>query len=314
MLHVLAGLLVLGTAQPADPYGIFAQARQVWAAQRYPDYLTYTVAVDVTERGVDKAKHYHLAFDAVSGKIAVNPISDEEAAAPPNPTGVTIHLQPKRNFQVLLDKRVGNPGEAVDYLGVPMIAPTYSFGMALASGDAEQSASDAANEALVDQIRKQFNDPTPPAKTQQSVASGEVKTIAAVTSYVRRYTITLAGMDTLNGAQCYHLVLKPNFDPARLRLRDVWVDAQTYETRQLISSGNFTGSAVPWLITFADVDGSQYIASETALAPVGVGDHRYEHASIAFQAIAQAQRPTRPLSFFVTKESLMAEPGTDLHQ
>ncbi len=311
VLHLLAGLLLPGTAGSAgtpDPYGIFAQARQVWAQQRYPDYLTYTVAVDVTENGVPKAKHYHLAFDSTNGKIGVNPISDEEQAAPPDPNGVTIHLIPKRNFQPLMDKRVGNPGEAVDFLGVPIVSPTYSFGMTLASSQGDEPSGDP----LVDQIRKEFNDPVPASKAEQSVTSGSDKTIASVTAFSRRYTIEFAGIETLNGVQCYHLKLTPNYDPQKLRLRELWVETHTYDTVQLVSAGNFAASKVPWLITFDDVNGAQYISSETALAPVGVGDHRYERASISFEQIAQAERPSRPLSFFVTKEALMAEPDTNI--
>lgn len=310
MVYLAAALTLVGTAASADPYHIFAQARQVWSQQRYPDYLTYVVAVNVTERGVEKTKHYHLAYDGQTGKIAVNPVSDEEVAAPPNPTGVVIHLQPKRNFATLLDKRVGNPGEAVDYLGVPMIAPTYSFGMTLAPGDADAPQTDP----LVAQIRQQFNDPVPVQKTEQAVADPSVRTIAAVTTTVRRYTISLAGIDSLAGSDCYHLMLKPNYDPQRFRLREVWIDTRTYETRQLISAGNFSGTRVSWLITFDDSNGAQYIASETALAPVGVGDHRYEKASVSFQAIEQAPRPTHPSNLFVTKENLMAEPGTVVQQ
>ena len=311
MVFLAAALTLVGTAGTADPYQIFAHARQVWAQQRYPDYMTYVVAVDVTERGVEKTKHYHLAYDSTSGKITVNPVSDEEAAAPPTPTGMTIHLQPKRNFATLLDKRVGNPGEAVDYLGVPMIAPTYSFGMTLASSDVDQQTQ---NDALVQQIRREFDDPTPAAKTQQAVTDPNVRTIAAVTSTARRYTIKLAGVDTLAGANCYHLMLQPNYDPQRFRLRELWIDTQTFATRQLISAGNFTATRVPWLITFDDANGAQYIESETALGPVGVGDHRYEHATISFQAIEHADRPAHPESLFVTKENLMSEPGTDTQQ
>lgn len=307
MLLLAAAPALVGTAASADPYQIFARARQVWTAQRYPEYMTYTVAVDVVERGVEKTRHYHLAFDSVSGRIAVNPVSDEEVAAPADPTGVNFHLQPKRAFHTVYDKRVGNPGEAVDYLGVPMIAPTYSFGMAAAAPDNEAPGSDA----LVAQIRKEFNDPAPPAKTQAAVTDPHVRTIASVTSYVRRYTITLAGIESVQGSDCYHLLLQPTRDPQKLRLREVWVDMQTFETRQLVSAGNFTGSRVPWRITFGDFDGEQYITSETALATVGVGDHRYERATVSFEAISQAPRPTRPLNFFVTKEAMLAEPDTD---
>lgn len=311
----LATLLVCGAlasgalsarAADADPYGIFAHARTIFSQQRYPQYLTYTVAVRVTERGVDKAKHYHLAYDAKDAKIYVNPVSDEERVAPPDPYGVTFHLVPKRQYKTLIDKRVGNPGEAVDYLGIPMISPTYSFGM---SDDASETGDNP--DALVQEIRKEFKDPTPPAKARELLNDPKMRTIAIVTGYHRRYIVTLDGIENVDGRACYHLSLKPNDPSPKLRLRELWIDAQTYETRKLVSSANFTGSAVPWAITFDDVNGALYIASEAALAPVGVGDHRYEQASVSFENIAPSDTPPTGVNgWFVTKENIMTEPAS----
>jgi hypothetical protein len=309
LVAVLAVAVVMGNALPgraagADPYQIFGRARNVWAQQHYPAYLTYTVTVRVTERGVDKARHYHLAFDAQHSKIYVNPVSDEERVAPPDPNGVTFHLLPKRQHQTLMDKRIGNPGEAVDYLGVPMISPTYSFGM---SATTAEGATDP--DALVQQIRREFADPTPPLKAQQMANSGKIKTIAIVTGYQRSYTVTLAGMDDCDGRQCYHLLLKPSHNSPRLRLRELWIDSQSYETHKLVTAGNFTGSNVPWTIDFANQNGALYIADEVAMEPVGFGDHRYEHASVSFEGITPSnQPPTNLTSWFVTKEHLMTEP------
>jgi hypothetical protein len=287
-----------------DPYDIFARARAVWSLQHYPHYLSYTIAVQVTERGVDKTKHYHLSYDSQTDNIDVNPVSDEEKAAPPVPTGFLWHLKPKRQFQTLFDKKVGNPGEAVDYLGVPKLAPTYSFGMGANAGTEDGRNDDA----LVAQIRAQYNDPMPAAKDRELTSDGKLKSIASVTSRAHNYTIQLDGVETIAGTPCYHLTLKPNGNPRVFRLRDLWVDTQTFQTRQLVTDGNFTASAVPWLITFESVGGALYIASEAALAPVGVGPHRYERASIAFQAITPSTAPTRMSGTFVTKQDLMTEP------
>lgn len=299
------GALAAGT-QDADAYQIFARARDVWALQQYPSYMTYTVAVNVTERGVEKSKHYHLAYDLQHDKIDVNAVSDEEHAAPPTPSGFILHLQPRRQGRVLFDKKVGNPGEAVDYLGVPLISPTYDFGMSRHSNAAGRN-----DDALIAQIRGQYHDPMPAAKAQELASgAGPMKSIAIVTSHVRDYTVQLAGVDNIGGRACYHLQLQPLHDPQRLRLRDVWVDEQTYRTMQLVSDGNFTESNVPWLITFGQIDGAQYIASEVALAPVGVGPHRYERASVSFDAIAAAQPPNHPTGWFVTKQNVMQEPDS----
>ncbi len=307
---LLAGAVVLGSMLPVvasdvDPYQIFGRARSLWAQQQYPAYLTYTVTVRVTERGVDKSKHYHLSYDAKYAKIYVNPVSDEERVAPPDPNGMTFHLIPRRQFHALMDKKIGNPGEAVDYLGVPMLSPTYSFGMS--AGSSETAAADP--NALVQEIRREFADPMPPVKAQQVASGGPMKTIALVASFQRRYDITLAGIENVGGHDCYHLLLRPAYPSPRLRLRELWIDTQNYETRKLVTAGNFTGSKVPWTITFADVDGAMYISEEDAMAPVGVGDHRYERASVSFEGIAPASRPPSNLSsWFVTKENIMAEP------
>lgn len=292
---------------PADPYSVFDQARHVWAAQQYPDFLSYTVVVDVSERGVEKSRHYHVTFDARNGSIDVNPVSDEEQAAPPTPSGFTLHLQPKRQFVTLVDKKVGNPGEAVDYLGVPKLSPTYAFGMT-SGGETAVAPAGPDSAALVAQIRQQFNDPAPPDK-DSSAAGGALKTIAAVSTRTRAYTIRNTGLETVDGHDCWHLVLTPTRTPERLRLRELWIDAKTSQTWRLLSAGNFTGSAAPWVVSFEEIGGAMYIASESALKPVGVGEHRYEKATVAFETIAPAPRPVRSSNFFATKEAIMTEPG-----
>ncbi|HEY9179134.1 MAG TPA: hypothetical protein VIO32_00340, partial [Candidatus Baltobacteraceae bacterium] len=137
-----------------------------------------------------------------------------------------------------------------------------------------------------------------------------LKTIAIVTGHRKLYAVTLDGMEAIDGHACYHLSLVPAYASPHLRLRELWVDAQTYQTRKLITDGNFTGSGVPWLITFGDVDGAMYITSESALKPVGVGEHRYEQATVSFDGVTAEPRPPAGdlANWFVTKENIMAEP------
>lgn len=308
----LATAFIIGStpagAQP-DPYGIYDQARNVWSAQHYPSFLSYTVAVDVTERGVAKSRHYHLTYDAQNNLIDVNPVSDEEQAAPPQPTGFIVHLKTLRQNHAVIDKKVGNPGDAVDFLGIPKISPTYAFGL---NSDAE-TAGEPDSGALVAQIRKEYNDPVPLQKAAQESQSGALKTIAAVSTRTRAYDIASDGMEAVDGHVCYKLRLTPNRDPQRLRLRELWIDSQTYQTRQLLSAGNFTGAGSEWLVHFAEVDGAMYIASEDAVGSVGVGPHRYEKAAVSFEDIAPAQRPVRQSSFFATNQNVFTEPDSGTH-
>lgn len=287
----------------SDPYQIYGRTREAWVSQRYPDYLAYTIVVRINERGVEKAKHYHAIYERPGDKVHVSAVSDEEHDRPPVPTGVSIHLQPKRQNVPIMDKRVGNPGEAVDYLGIPMLAPNYSFGLGMPIGtDAKQS------DDLVAQIRQEYHDPTPPVRAQQPDPDAPLKSIASVTAIAHVYAISLAGIDSVDGNPCYHLLLQPAREPKRFRLRQLWIDTQNFETRRLLIASNFTSSAVPWLVTFAHVGDAQYIESEVAQAPVGVGDHRYESASISFEQITPTQRPTTFFDSFMTSENVMTEP------
>ncbi len=57
--------------------------------------------------------------------------------------------------------------------------------------------------------------------------------IATVVSVGRAYDAMLAGLETIEGRPAYHLTLRPLGDPQRLPLRDVWVDAQSFEVDAL---------------------------------------------------------------------------------
>jgi hypothetical protein len=162
---------------------------------------------------------------------------------------------------------------------------------------------------LVRQIRSEYHDPMPAVKVQQQNTDGHLKSIASVTAIAHQYTIVLAGIENVDGAACYHLLMHPATQPQRFRLRELWIEMQTYKTRKLLTANNFTNSKVPWLVTFTDIGGARYIASEVAQAPVGVGPHRYEYASISFEGIAPTQRPTTFFDkTFMTSENVMMEP------
>lgn len=259
----------------------------MWLAQHYPQYVAYTIAVAVDERGVPKTAHYRAIYDATHDKIYMNGVSEEERADPHVPTGTNVTLEPKRNWMTLFKRHVGHPEDAVDYLGVPMLAPNYSFGIAAYVPAVATSQADQA--ALVEEIRRQFNDPMSAAKAQKLSDAEGLKEIGRVTSTSRDYAIAFDGVDTVDGVAAYHLSLRPTHDPGRLRLRELWVDTQTFGTVRLVTQGNFVNSNVPWAVTFATVNGAQYIESEQALAPVGSGRHLYERVTISFQGVGPAQ-------------------------
>lgn len=293
--RLLSALAVAATCAAAaraagadpDPYQLYSHARAVWMSQRYPDYVAYTIAVSVDERGVPKTAHYRAVYDATHDRIYMNGVSEEERAAPHVPTGTNITLEPKRDWMTLFKRHVGHPEDAVDYLGVPMLAPNYSFGIAAYVPEVATTQADQA--ALVEQIRRQFHDPMSAQKAQQLSNASGLKEIGHVVSTDRDYAIAYDGVDTIGGLQVYHLSLRPLHDSGKLRLRELWIDTQTFATVKLVTQGNFLNSTVPWTVSFATVGGAQYIAGEQALAPVGSGRHLYERATISFEGLGPAQ-------------------------
>jgi hypothetical protein len=97
--------------------------------------------------------------------------------------------------------------------------------------------------------------------------------IATVVSVQRTYDAKLAGAETMEGRPAYHLTLRPLGDPQRLPLRDLWVDAQSFEVDALTYARKANGDAPPGAVhyEFAPVGLQRYwtVARIAAQLPVG---------------------------------------------
>ena len=280
------------SAPGTDPYRIFARAQTYWEQQTYPAYLQYDVAVTVEEGGSARTERYQSDDDLVNHQIRVDGVSDWQRTHPPSGRGVNVSL-----FFVPLSK----PEPPVDFLGVPVLAPTYSFGMA---GPAQSAASRARDpKELVAEIRREFHDPNPraaPANDQQAGAatgkSGALPEIAHVFARDRNYDIVLAGIESVDTHSCFHLELTPLRDPGRYRLRELWIDRSTFATWKLREALNFVrgpGTSVPWTVRFADENGAHYIAGESADAPMSYGGEIYTAAHVRFENIRSTPQKQR---------------------
>jgi hypothetical protein len=72
--------------------------------------------------------------------------------------------------------------------------------------------------------------PSPPP----NLAPDPLQTIATVTANSHAYDITLLGEESIGNRRCYHLGLRPRFDPDRYPLRELWVEEATFEVVQLL--------------------------------------------------------------------------------
>ncbi|HZY96336.1 MAG TPA: hypothetical protein VFE35_04455 [Candidatus Cybelea sp.] len=71
-----------------------------------------------------------------------------------------------------------------------------------------------------------------------------LKTIAFVVAIAKApYDVSLAGVEDLDGHKTYHLVLRPREDPLKHNLRDLWIDASSYDLRK----AHFVGTYAPML-------------------------------------------------------------------
>jgi hypothetical protein len=297
-LMLAAALPVDPIAAPSlsDPYQIFARARAYWLDQHYPALVEYTVAVTVLEGGALKTERYWSAYDSTNGDVAVDSVSDYEREHPAYAApGISLH------FQIpLMQKELGRAQPPADYLGVPLLAPNYTFGMAAIPPTSTATPGPART---VSEVRAQFHDPTPGGRSPQPDPSpGTLPIIERETVYDRAYRITLTGVESLYGARAYHLQLQALRDPGRYRLEQLWVDTRSLAPIQLVERDNFAagpGTTVPWRIRFENVGGALYVYDETALRPMHYAGLLYPQASVAFEnirAVDQLSRLPPPLA------------------
>jgi len=125
---------------------------------------------------------------------------------------------------------------------------------------------------------------SPPAL--QDSGAKPLTTIGMVQARVRDYKVELIGMDRYEDRETYRLRLPPLHDPARFRLREMWVDAKSYSMLQVESEGNFSDgppTKARWLTTFQSVNGCRVLGTETALSALDYGRNRkYEDTTISF--------------------------------
>jgi hypothetical protein len=281
-------------------------AQANWEARQYPRAVDYTVTVAVDDGGALRYNHYNSSYDAVANDVRVDPVSAEERAHPYVAKGINLRLQLNLCMglcQLLKPVPLNKPQQPPDYIGVPVLAPNYNFG--IAPYILPQPRNDMK---IVAQIRDEYRDPMPPEKARAAGGNSELKVIGDVRAVSRTYVISYAGLETIDGTAAYHLALRPTHDPQRYRLRDLWVDTKTFATLQLVSAGNFMNdgawAVVPWTVRYAQIGGANYIATERAGMPLHVAGLTYSGVTISFENIESVRygSVSLPHSFVAPRE------------
>ncbi len=297
MLALVSSLLLAAanvTPGTVDPYLVYASAQAYWLNQPYAPYLSYDVAVQVAQGSAIKLERYDTLLDATTPQetIAVNPISDYELQHPVVPHGMNV---------CIIVTCLSKPLAPIDFIGIPELSPTYSFGMApfVRQLPPDEALSD---QELVARVRAAFHDPYPSGRAPlPGPMPSTLPTIAHILAQAREaYSISYAGEADVTGHRCYHLILVPLRNPGRYRLRDLWIDETTDATWRLRIGLNFVdgpGTTVPWTVDFDNINGVQYVGRETAERPMRYEGQTYSQAMVSFENIQAPDSLEIPLGY-----------------
>lgn len=287
--------MILSAPPVLDPYALFLRSRSAVSSAHYPNEIDYTIAIDGLDGTTPRTNHYRAIARPAQDVVRVAPISLEEAAAPPTvphgvKVGIDISLSGGRGSGTATYRiPVGPSPASPDLLGVPLLAPSYMFGLAYA----------------------------PPAHAAESYETpARLPVIAVVSSNARDYAVSLIDTPLLDATPTYHLRLTPLRKPKDNRLRELWIGAADYLPRKAVVSGNFTLAPlvdVPWTIDFSVVDGAPFVARETADATLFLAHRRVvRDARISFDDIHEADGSivNKPLLEPDPTETTLVEPGT----
>ena len=257
---------------------IFFRTRVAFGARAFPSTIRYAIRISGLRAGTWTGRTYDAHEEWPEGKLFVDSISREEAANPVRPTGISV-------FGV--DVPPKRDTELPGVLGDPKLAITYAFGLALA-----------------------------PASASRSESTDALKTIGTVRATARVYDVRIAGEERIDGYPCFHLTLAPLGNPGRYRLRDLWVDETSYQTRQLVTDGNFTlketGSG-KWTVSYKQTGDAWYLSDELSHDAVTDGTGTFDHVDVQFFNVTAD--PHDNLDFGISSaptETLVTEPPETL--
>ncbi len=252
----------------ADAYAIFQRARSAVTVARYPQRIDYTIAVSGDDGSTPRTNHY-VASCGDSDNILVSSISKEEVVNPTTPRGTnfSIHFYLSGGAgsgRSDTSISIGRPASSADVLGVPILSPTYMFGLRLQQRSGE---------------------------TPTFGPAPSLPTIAVVSTDKRDYAVSLLGTEPVGGVDAYHLRLTPLHKPKVNRLRELWVGENDYLPRKALVAGNFTIAPlvdVPWTINFTLDGGAPLISNESADQPLFLQHRRVvTNATISFDNISE---------------------------
>ncbi|MBC5801158.1 MAG: hypothetical protein GIX03_10865 [Candidatus Eremiobacteraeota bacterium] len=256
-------------APPPDADAIFSRARDAASTQHCPARLEYVIAVAAEINGHAVQNHFRATYLYDLDYLHVAALSEEEERSPHVPHGANIVVAPFGVTLIGLSRaltaKFNHAGPPPELLGVPELEPSYTFG--LTRGRAPEVAPQSAG----------VQSPSP------------LRLIGSTGARTRDYDVQFVAVEKYGSAEAYHLRLTPVRDPTRYRLRELWVDVDSYAVLQAVTQGNFSDgppTRSKWRTTYHDLNGCRVIDREVAFETLAYGrDRAYQKTTISFHII-----------------------------
>ena len=228
---------------PLDGGAIFSRVRKAWGEGAYPRWAEYATVVEFHKDGHLVRRTWDTTEDLRHGVVFSRKFSREDMTNPNVPHGINIAIPFLGNL---------NPAPVPDPIGHVAFAIDQDDGMSPSGRHITLATSDRALDE----------------------AGTKLPLIGRTGTIERDYDVKL--LETLHDERGteYHLGLTPLRDPAKHRLRELYVDGASFLPEASVVEG--IGSRAPltkvrWRVEYTQIEGATYIARETALADLDYG-------------------------------------------
>jgi len=246
---------------PAD--AIFSSAKNVWRSRVEAPFVTFNLRERYIWRERTHDNWWAVSYRDCDRALALRrAIVPEQEADRLRGSAIAVNFRWHNGFGRADSLDTNADADAFPVLD-PHIHPNASFGLLRREQSAALVGADTSlATAASSQTRapaESLTDVPDPSASPGGDALREIVTVEAVS---RDYSIALAGMESVRDVDAFHLSLTPVRAPAVNRLRDLWVDAVTYDTLRLAMHGLFRGKPYEdarWVVTYVKMDGRSYV-------------------------------------------------------
>jgi hypothetical protein len=276
MIVPLFGLATAIATAPCDEacaQAILRSARAFVGSRSIPPEIEYDVEVRLLRPdGGSDDRTFHAGYVARDRTIYARAISNEEAAHPVTPHGVTVKVGLQISIPTAggigtdaapitrtFSRTLSRPASDPNVLGTPFLTPTYAFGLGRPS-------------------------------VATSIADGGLRTIGQTESGIREYDARYIDDEMIGGELAHHIALAPRRRSPQARVRELWVAVRDGAPLQARIHGNFTSApwdGLDWTVTFRRDGDALYLVAETTVSDVELPWKRHGRVDVDFLAIKE---------------------------